>query len=112
LKGKIMRSDKVKKGVERTPHRALLYSTGVTRRALEKRWVERGVEAGGGLPFVFGIPAICDGIAMGHLGMKYSLPSRELIADSIESIAQAHCFDGLVLLTSCDKITPGMSRQV
>jgi len=126
-----MRSDKVKKGVERTPHRALLYSTGVTRRALEKpfvgiasafsdivpghiqmrdleRWVERGVEAGGGLPFVFGIPAICDGIAMGHLGMKYSLPSRELIADSIESIAQAHCFDGLVLLTSCDKITPGM----
>ncbi len=126
-----MRSDKVKKGVERTPHRALLYSTGVTRRALEKpfvgiasafsdivpghiqmrdleRWIERGVEAGGGLPFVFGIPAICDGIAMGHLGMKYSLPSRELIADSIESIAQAHCFDGLVLLTSCDKITPGM----
>ncbi|RLE08781.1 dihydroxy-acid dehydratase [Candidatus Aerophobetes bacterium] len=125
------RSDKVKKGVERTPHRALLYSTGVTRRALEKpfvgiasafsdivpghiqmrdleRWIERGVEAGGGLPFVFGIPAICDGIAMGHLGMKYSLPSRELIADSIESIAQAHCFDGLVLLTSCDKITPGM----
>jgi len=73
-----------------------------------ERWVERGVEAGGGLPFVFGIPAICDGIAMGHLGMKYSLPSRELIADSIESIAQAHCFDGLVLLTSCDKITPGM----
>ena len=131
MKGKIMRSDKVKKGVERTPHRALLYSTGVTRRALEKpfvgiasafsdivpghiqmrdleRWIERGVEAGGGLPFVFGIPAICDGIAMGHLGMKYSLPSRELIADSIESIAQAHCFDGLVLLTSCDKITPGM----
>jgi len=126
-----VRSDRVKKGVERTPHRALLYSTGISKRDLDKpfvgiassftdivpghiqmrdleRWIERGVEAGGGLPFVFGVPAICDGIAMGHPGMKYSLPSRELIADSIESVAQAHCFDGLVLLTSCDKITPGM----
>lgn len=126
-----MRSDTIKKGVEKTPHRALLYSTGMPRSALDKpfvgiassfsdvvpghiqmrdleRFIERGVESEGGYPFVFGVPAICDGIAMGHSGMKYSLPSRELIADSIESIAQAHCFDGLVLLTNCDKITPGM----
>ena len=79
----------------------------IQMRDLE-RFIERGVESEGGYPFVFGVPAICDGIAMGHSGMKYSLPSRELIADSIESIAQAHCFDGLVLLTNCDKITPGM----
>lgn len=125
-----MRSDHIKKGIERTPHRALLYSTGITKRSLNKpfvgiassfseivpghvgmreleKFIERGVEAGGGYPFIFGIPAICDGIAMGHSGMKYSLPSRELIADSIEAIAEAHSFDGLVLLTNCDKITPG-----
>lgn len=126
-----MRSDSVKEGVEKTPHRALLYATGVSSSAIKKpfigiassfsdivpghttmrdieRFVERGVEAGGGYPFVFGIPSICDGIAMGHGGMKYSLPLRELIADSIESVANAHCFDGLVLITNCDKITPGM----
>ncbi|MCD6406427.1 dihydroxy-acid dehydratase [Candidatus Aerophobetes bacterium] len=126
-----MRSDTVKEGVERTPHRALLYATGISPKALKKpfvgiassfsdivpghnnmreleRFIERGVEAGGGYPFVFGIPSICDGIAMGHEGMKYSLPLRELIADTIESVANAHCFDGLVLLTNCDKITPGM----
>lgn len=125
-----MRSDHIKKGIERTPHRALLYSTGITKRALNKpfvgvassfseivpghtgmreleKFIERGVEAGGGYPFIFGIPAICDGIAMGHSGMKYSLPSRELIADSIEAVARAHSFDGLLLLTNCDKITPG-----
>jgi len=125
-----LRSDHIKKGIERTPHRALLYSTGITKRALSKpfigvassfseivpghvgmreleKFIERGVEAGGGYPFIFGIPAICDGIAMGHSGMKYSLPSRELIADSIEAVAGAHSFDGLVLLTNCDKITPG-----
>jgi len=125
-----MRSDKIKKGIERTPHRALLYSTGLTKESLKKpfvgiassfsdivpghtqmrqleRFIERGIESKGGLPFIFGIPAICDGIAMGHIGMRYSLPSRELIADSIESVAQAHSFDGLVLLTNCDKITPG-----
>ena len=125
-----MRSDKIKKGIERTPHRALLYSTGLTKESLKKpfvgiassfsdivpghtqmrhleRFIERGIESKGGFPFVFGIPAICDGIAMGHIGMKYSLPSRELIADSIESVVQAHSFDGLVLLTNCDKITPG-----
>jgi len=104
-----MRSDSVKKGIERTPHRALLYATGISPSAIKKpfigvassfsdivpghttmrdieRFVERGVEAGGGYPFVFGIPSICDGIAMGHSGMKYSLPLRELIADSIESL--------------------------
>lgn len=126
-----MRSDKIKKGLERIPHRALLFATGITRDDLSKpfigiassftdlvpghtsmrsleRAIENGVYAGGGRPFVFGIPGICDGIAMGHSGMRYSLPSRELIADMVESIASAHCLDGLVLLTNCDKITPGM----
>lgn len=125
-----MRSDKIKKGIERAPHRALLYATGITKKSLSKpfigiassfssivpghiqmrdleKFIERGVESGGGYPFIFGIPAICDGIAMGHMGMRYSLPSRELIADSIESVALAHSFDGLILLTNCDKITPG-----
>ncbi|OGX51530.1 MAG: dihydroxy-acid dehydratase [Omnitrophica WOR_2 bacterium RIFCSPLOWO2_12_FULL_46_30] len=126
-----MRSDKIKKGLERIPHRALLFATGLTREDLSKpfigiassftdlvpghtsmrtleRAIENGIYAGGGRPFVFGIPGICDGIAMGHSGMRYSLPSRELIADMVESIANAHCLDGLVLLTNCDKITPGM----
>lgn len=126
-----MRSDEVKKGLERTPHRALLYGTGLTEkdwgkpfigiasgftdlipghtgmRALE-RAIENGVHAAGGRPFVFGVPGICDGVAMGHAGMKYSLPSRELIADIIETVCEAHRLDGLVLLTNCDKITPGM----
>jgi dihydroxy-acid dehydratase len=73
-----------------------------------ERFIEKGVHAGGGWPQLFGLPGICDGIAMGHLGMHYSLPSRELIADMVESIAMANAFDGLVLLTNCDKITPGM----
>ena len=76
-------------------------------RSLE-RFIERGVAAAGGVPFVFGIPGICDGIAMGHFGMRYSLPSRELIADMVESIVRAHSLDGVLLLTNCDKITPGM----
>ncbi len=126
-----MRSDLIKKGLERLPHRALLYATGIPRTEMNKpfigvatsftdiipghigmrdleRFIEKGVHAGGGYPFFFGIPGICDGIAMGHKGMHYSLPSRELIADMIETIAEAHQFDGLVLLTNCDKITPGM----
>jgi dihydroxy-acid dehydratase len=126
-----MRSDQAKKGLERMPNRALLYATGVTPRQMDKpfigvcssftdlvpghigmraleRKIEWGVAAGGGAPFLFSVPGICDGIAMGHTGMHYSLPSRELIADMIESIAQAHMLDGLVLLTNCDKITPGM----
>ena len=126
-----MRSDTIKKGMERAPNRALLRATGlgdgdlgkpfigiassftdlipghVDMRQLE-RAIERGVCSAGGVPFIFGVPGICDGIAMGHRGMKYSLPSRELIADEVESIVQAHCLDGLVLLTNCDKITPGM----
>ena len=73
-----------------------------------ERFIEKGVHTGGGYPFFFGIPGICDGIAMGHKGMHYSLASRELIADMVESIAEAHQLDGLVLLTNCDKITPGM----
>jgi dihydroxy-acid dehydratase len=126
-----MRSNTIKEGLERTPHRALLYATGLPKSEMKKpfigvatsftdiipghigmrdleRFIEKGVHAGGGYPFFFGIPGICDGIAMGHTGMHYSLPSRELIADLVETVAQAHRFDGLVLLTNCDKITPGM----
>ena len=126
-----MRSERVKKGVERTPNRALLYGTGIRPEEMAKpfigiassftdlipghtgmreleRDIEKGVAAGGGTPFIFGIPGICDGVAMGHIGMHFSLPSRELIADMVETIAQAHQLDGLVLLTNCDKITPGM----
>jgi len=130
-----MRSDAIKKGLERMPHRSLLYATGVSREDMGKpfiavassatdiipghigmrrleRFIERGICAGGGVPFIFGVPGICDGIAMGHSGMRYSLPSRELIADMIESILNAHAFDGLVCLTNCDKITPGMLMAV
>ena len=126
-----MKSKNIKEGVDRTPHRSLLYATGMTKKEMNKpfigiassftdlipghvgirdleRAVENGIYSNGGHPFVFGIPGICDGIAMGHFGMHYSLPSRELIADMIETIAEAHCLDGLVLLTNCDKITPGM----
>jgi len=76
-------------------------------RELE-RFIERGIESAGGNPFVFGLPAICDGIAMGHEGMRFSLPSRDIIADAVEAVALGHALDGLVLLTNCDKITPGM----
>jgi len=126
-----VRSAKIKKGLERVPHRALLYATGIPKTEMNKpfigvatsftdiipghigmrdleRFIEKGVHTGGGYPFFFGIPGICDGIAMGHSGMHYSLPSRELIADMVETVAQAHQLDGLVLLTNCDKITPGM----
>lgn len=126
-----MKSDEIKKGVHRTPHRALLYGTGMSNKQINKRFIgiassfsdlvpghagmreierqiEKGIHSGGGQSFVFGVPAICDGIAMGHSGMKYSLPSRDLIADCVESVAAAHQLDGLVLLTNCDKITPGM----
>jgi len=126
-----MRSDRTKKGLERMPHRALYCAAGVPQAAMGKpfiglatsytdlvpghvgmrvleRAVENGVHAGGGYPFLFGVPAVCDGIAMGHRGMHYSLPLRELVADLVESVAEAHALDGLVLLTNCDKITPGM----
>ena len=126
-----MNSDRATQGVDRAPNRCLMYATGldpsqmsrpfigvatsfndlipghIGMRELE-RPIEKGINAGGGVSFLFGIPGLCDGIAMGHRGMKYSLPSRELIADSVESVAEAHAFDGLILLTNCDKITPGM----
>jgi dihydroxy-acid dehydratase len=73
-----------------------------------ERFIEKGVHSGGGQAFFFGVPGVCDGIVMGHKGMHYSLPTRELIADMIESVAEGHRLDGLVLLTNCDKITPGM----
>jgi dihydroxy-acid dehydratase len=126
-----MRSDKIKKGLERVPHRALLHATGLSRKDFSRpfigvatsftdlipghigmrdleRFIERGICYGGGVPFLFGVPAICDGIAMGHLGMCYPLASREIIADAVEAVCNAHSLDGLVCLTNCDKITPGM----
>ncbi len=126
-----MKSDNIKQGTARAPHRSLLFATGVSRQAFKKpfigiassfsdlvpghvgmrdleRQIEKGIHSGGGQSFVFGVPAICDGIAMGHDGMRYSLPSRDLIADCVEAVAGAHQLDGLVLLTNCDKITPGM----
>ncbi len=126
-----MRSSEAKEGLERAPHRALLRALGLSdedfarpfiavvnsysevvpghihlRRLAEA--VKQGVRAAGGVPFEVNTIAICDGIAMGHRGMKYSLPSRDLIADSVEMVVEAHRFDGMVLVTNCDKITPGM----
>ncbi|WP_457612008.1 dihydroxy-acid dehydratase [Methanocaldococcus sp.] len=126
-----MRSDRVKKGVERAPHRSLLKACGYTDEEIEKPFigvvnsftevvpghihlreiaeaVKKGIYLNGGTAFEFNTMAICDGIAMGHEGMRYSLPSREIIADTVESMAKAHGFDGLVLIPSCDKIVPGM----
>lgn len=126
-----MRSDEIKRGVERAPHRSLLKALGVTDRDLDKPFiavvnsftsvvpghihlnriadaVREGVRSAGGVPFEFNTIAVCDGLAMGHEGMRYSLPSREVIADSIEIMVQAHRFDGMVLITNCDKVTPGM----
>ncbi|MEA3407537.1 MAG: dihydroxy-acid dehydratase [Chloroflexota bacterium] len=126
-----MKSDIAKRGLERAPHRSLLRALGCTDEDIERpfvgvinsftevipghlhlRRVAEAVKAGiyraGGTPFEANTIGICDGIAMGHLGMKYSLPSRELIADSVESVAQGHAFDALVLVPSCDKIIPGM----
>ncbi|MDR3306188.1 MAG: dihydroxy-acid dehydratase [Endomicrobium sp.] len=126
-----MRSDQIKKGAVRAPNRCLLYSTGISPRDLNKpfigiassftdlvpghvamrdleRYIERGIAVGGGVPFIFGAPAVCDGIAMGHSGMHYSLGLREIIADLVETVANAHMLDGLILLSNCDKITPGM----
>jgi len=126
-----MKSDSVKKGVERAPHRSLLYALGCSRSDFEKPFigivnsfteivpghmhlnqisqaVKDGVRQAGGVPFEFNTIAVCDGIAMNHAGMKYSLPSRELIADSIEIMATAHAFDALVFIPNCDKIIPGM----
>ena len=130
-----MRSDQIKKGIDKAGARSLLYATGISKKDMSKpfiavatsrtdiipghihmgrleRFIERGIAMAGGVPFFFGVPGICDGIAMGHSGMRYSLASRELIADMVETICKAHCFDGLVCLTNCDKITPGMLMAV
>lgn len=126
-----MKSDAIKKGIAHAPHRALLYSGGLSDKNIDRpfigiassftdlvpghigmrdleRQIEKGIHSNGGQAYIFGTPAICDGISMGHSGMRYSLPSRDLIADCVESVAGAHQLDGLVLLTNCDKITPGM----
>ncbi len=126
-----MRSDKIKKGFERAPHRALLKATGVKDEDFDKQFiavvnsyidiipghmhlqpfgklVKDIIRDSGGVPFEFNTIGVDDGIAMGHSGMKFSLPSRELIADSIETMIQAHCFDGMICITNCDKIVPGM----
>ncbi|MBN2281570.1 MAG: dihydroxy-acid dehydratase [Candidatus Marinimicrobia bacterium] len=126
-----MRSDKVKKGLERAPHRALLKATGVKDDDMQKPFigiansyndivpghvkldsvaeiVKQAVIEAGGVPFVFNTIGVCDGIAMGHNGMRYSLSSREIIADSVETMVMAHAFDGLVCIPNCDKIIPGM----
>jgi len=126
-----LRSDVVKRGIERAPHRAIWKCLGATDEDFDKpfiaiansfsetvpghmhlnrlaEYVKAGIHAAGGVPFEFNTIAICDGLAMGHIGMHYSLPSRELIADSVEVMVQANRFDGVVLLTNCDKITPGM----
>lgn len=126
-----MRSDRIKKGVEAAPQRALLYALGLTDHEMEKPLigivssqneivpghmnldkivaaVKQGVSEAGGVPVVFPAIAVCDGIAMGHEGMKYSLVTRELIADSTEAMAMAHPFDGLVMVPNCDKNVPGL----
>jgi dihydroxy-acid dehydratase len=126
-----MRSCDVKSGTERAPHRALLKALGLIDSDMDKPFigiansytsivpghihlnticeaVKAGVLAAGGVPFEFNTIAVCDGIAMGHQGMRYSLPSREIIADSVEIMIQAHRLDGLVMVTNCDKVTPGM----
>ncbi len=126
-----MRSDEIKRGVARAPHRSLLRALAVTDAEMERPFVgvvnsfsevvpghmhlrtiveavKAGVRSNGGVPFEFGVMGICDGIAMNHRGMLYSLPSRELIADTVESMTVAHAFDALVLVPCCDKIVPGM----
>lgn len=126
-----LRSQQVTQGVERAPHRSLFYAMGYTKEELDRpligvvsahseivpghshldkvaEAVKAGVRMAGGTPILIPSIGVCDGIAMGHIGMKYSLPSRELIADSVETMALAHCLDGLVLVPNCDKIIPGM----
>jgi len=124
-------SDKVFKGAERAPHRSLFYALGMTAEEMKRpligvvssfneiipghvhldkiaEAVKAGVRMAGGTPVLVPAIGVCDGIAMGHSGMRYSLPSRELIADSVETLARAHCFDAMVLIPNCDKIVPGM----
>ena len=126
-----MRSDEMKSGVERAPQRALLKSLGLRDEDIDKPFigvansfttlvpghvhlndianaVKMGITAAGGTPFEFNTIAVCDGLAMGHQGMRYSMPSREIVADSVEVMVQAHRLDGVVLISNCDKVTPGM----
>ncbi len=126
-----MRSDMIKKGFERAPHRSLLKATGITDADMGKPFVaiansyvdiipghvhlnafgevvRKAVREAGGVPFMFNTIGVDDGIAMGHVGMKYSLPSRELIADSVETMIKAHWFDAMICIPNCDKIVPGM----
>ncbi|MCQ6281943.1 dihydroxy-acid dehydratase [Bacillus sp. EB600] len=126
-----MRSDMIKKGFDRAPHRSLLYATGVKTSDLEKPFigvcnsyidiipghkhlnvfgeiVKQAIRDAGGVPFEFNTIGVDDGIAMGHIGMRYSLPSREIIADSAETVINAHWLDGVFYIPNCDKITPGM----
>jgi len=126
-----MNSDAVKQGFQRAPHRSLLRAVGVKREDFGKpfigvcnsfveiipghchlnkvgEWVKACIREAGGVPFEFNTIGICDGVAMGHDGMKYSLPSREIIADSVESMVRAHCFDAMICIPNCDKIVPGM----
>ncbi|MGE8207380.1 dihydroxy-acid dehydratase [Heyndrickxia sp. NPDC080065] len=126
-----MRSDMIKKGIDRAPHRSLLYAAGVKTKDLNKPFigvcnsyvdiipghkhlnkfaevVKEAIWEAGGVPFEFNTIGVDDGIAMGHIGMRYSLPSRELIADSAETVINAHWFDGVFYIPNCDKITPGM----
>ena len=126
-----MISDKVKSGSDRAPHRSLFNALGLTEEELDRpliavvsaksdiipghmhldkiaEAVKAGVYAAGGTPIEVPAIGVCDGIVMGHRGMHYSLASRELIADSVETVVAAHCFDGVVLVPNCDKIVPGM----
>ncbi len=126
-----MISDTVKKGFERAPHRSLLRACGVKSKDIKRPFiaiansytdivpghihldkvgemVKKAVYKAGGLPFVFNTIAVCDGIAMAHMGMRYSLSSREIIADAVETMLRAHCFDGMICIPNCDKVTPGM----
>ena len=126
-----MKSEEIKAGPQRAPHRSLLRATGLKSEDFGKpfigvcnsfsqiipghahldkvaRYVKRYIRGAGGVPIEFNTIGICDGIAMGHAGMKFSLPSRELVADSVEAMVKAHCFDAVICLTNCDKIVPGM----
>ena len=126
-----MISDTIKKGFQRAPHRGLLSACGLKKTDIDKPFIgiansfceivpghvhlnkvaqiiKQAVRKAGGVPFEFNTIAVCDGIAMAHNGMRYSLPSREIIADSVETMVSAHCFDGLICIPNCDKIIPGM----
>ncbi|NLN17802.1 MAG: dihydroxy-acid dehydratase [Firmicutes bacterium] len=128
---RILRSDTITRGIERAPHRSLLKATGVRDEDMHKPFIavcnsyvdivpghvhlrelgeiaKEAIRAAGGVPFEFNTIAVDDGIAMGHIGMRYSLASRELIADAVETMLMAHCFDGMICIPNCDKIVPGM----